>query len=434
MARHSVTVLLALSAAVVPRCGSVPARYERKETLGHQEPPPVPPFMTEQPLNVTILNDSVLDLFEGDIVLTEEQRLSRKGNLARLWPNGVVPFVITSSSSADSGVILAAISHWQAATCLEFVQQPESFSGAPHVRFVKDSGCWSRVGMMNWSSGQQISIGSGCAYLGIVAHEIGHAIGFWHEQSRTDRDNFVTVLWSNIVSGAENNFQIATSSSALGVPYDLSSLMHYGGFSFSSNGFPTIATKDIALSGQIGNRAGLTHRDKHLANLMYTCADDCSCPPICLNGGYLSSGCECACPPGTSGATCETITGTYYGATCGDQSISTAGTVTSPSYPSLYPPGQHCVWIITAPAGQRDRIVFNTFKIIYRHSSGICYWDWMTVHTDGDSIPDLVHCGSELQGQTITSVGNRLALELHSYAGGSYPSLQTGFSTSVTFV
>ena len=38
-------------------------------------------------------------------------------------------------------------------------------------------------------------------------HEILHALGFYHEQSRLDRDDFVQIRFENIRSGLENNFQ-----------------------------------------------------------------------------------------------------------------------------------------------------------------------------------------------------------------------------------
>nr|CAD7570680.1 unnamed protein product [Timema californicum] len=57
----------------------------------------------------------------------------------------------------------------------------------------------SAVGRQGGS--QQVSLGPGCLYKGIIVHELMHAVGFWHEQSRGDRDHFVTVLWDNIQRG-----------------------------------------------------------------------------------------------------------------------------------------------------------------------------------------------------------------------------------------
>ena len=61
-------------------------------------------------------------------------------------------------------------------------------------------------------------------------HEIGHAIGFVHEQSRPDRDKYVTIHHENIEPYMENNFKKMdfTEVDTQEIPYDYSSMMHYG--------------------------------------------------------------------------------------------------------------------------------------------------------------------------------------------------------------
>ncbi|EDO26733.1 predicted protein, partial [Nematostella vectensis] len=62
--------------------------------------------------------------------------------------------------------------------------------------------CWSPVGrQVDVVGGQELSIGDGCNEKGIILHELMHALGFWHEQARTDRDEYINVLWENIMPG-----------------------------------------------------------------------------------------------------------------------------------------------------------------------------------------------------------------------------------------
>ena len=62
----------------------------------------------------------------------------------------------------------------------------------------------------------------------VVAHELGHVLGFHHEQSRPDRDDFVIIIEDNMKEGTLRNFHIEQAINAHGIPYDYGSLMHYG--------------------------------------------------------------------------------------------------------------------------------------------------------------------------------------------------------------
>ena len=80
-----------------------------------------------------------------------------------------------------------------------------------------------------------------CLWQGLINHELVHVLGFWHEQSRLDRDKHIRILYENILPDAIFNFKkYSTIVEKLNFKYDYDSIMHYDTTTFSKNGLPTI--------------------------------------------------------------------------------------------------------------------------------------------------------------------------------------------------
>ena len=74
---------------------------------------------------------------------------------------------------------------------------------------------------------------------------MGHVIGLWHEQSRSDRNSYVVLNTANIDRPYQPNFDPVTFNAVNIGFYDYSSIMHYGAFGFSVNGFPTLESTPV---------------------------------------------------------------------------------------------------------------------------------------------------------------------------------------------
>ncbi|KAG0728877.1 Zinc metalloproteinase nas-13 [Chionoecetes opilio] len=228
-------------------------------------------------------------LFQGDIMLNSKDTLAdlahgdpktgRKGRSAmvdihRRWPNGIIPYVISQAydySATDKfarGTIAKAMLEFHEKTCIRFV--PRTIE-KDYIHILKGDGCSSSVGRV--TGAQQVSLGPGCLYVGIVMHEFMHVAGFWHEQSRSDRDNHITININNVQEGRQHNFDKYGWDKilSLGISYDLESVMHYGPYAFAKGRSPTIIPRENG--AEIGQRRGFSKRDIEKLQKLYDCTN-----------------------------------------------------------------------------------------------------------------------------------------------------------------
>jgi hypothetical protein len=105
--------------------------------------------------------------------------------------------------------------------------------------------------------GEQVVGGSGTCTEATILHEMGHTVGVWHEQSRPDRDTYVTVNYGAVIKASRSNFDKLLDNDQEFGPYDYASVMEYPAYSFSRNGEPCIETipAGIPLSNPTGYSA-----------------------------------------------------------------------------------------------------------------------------------------------------------------------------------
>lgn len=212
---------------------------------------------------------------EGDILLAKIADLSKKGAIiihkmgGSRWPNGLIPFEIAEDLPfLNKLAVMQAIAHWQEKTNIEFVEltSKNRYDYHDYIAFIPAEGttCSSYVG--KHGGRQEINLSPRCTTMNTV-HEIGHALGLWHEQSRGDRANFIRIAWENIDDDHKYNFnQHLTDGKDFG-DYDYQSIMHYGAYAFSKNGEKTIIP--LMDGVEIGQRQHLSEKDIAAINAMY---------------------------------------------------------------------------------------------------------------------------------------------------------------------
>ncbi|GMR61219.1 hypothetical protein PMAYCL1PPCAC_31414, partial [Pristionchus mayeri] len=240
------------------------------------------------------INANNTELFEGDIDLTPEQwsvaldadpenplkRRQGLANMASLWqPLGapIIPFTFAPGFPAQyQPVIRDAISFWEERTCAKF--RPANNADRSTIVFNHNAnGCSSGIGRRNQQQSLNLQA-PGCMTVTVVAHELSHAFGTLHVQSRVDRDRFIQVDTSNIQPGLEHNFRVEPNGiSTYGIPYEFGSMQHYPPNAFAiDRSRPTIFARPPLKRFQ-GSMDGprATFWDTVLINRMYKCTDKC---------------------------------------------------------------------------------------------------------------------------------------------------------------
>lgn len=222
-------------------------------------------------------------VYQGDIIIEQ----SGRGGAATAdddlkWPNARVPYVIASGHPKNTD-ILGAIGILNSSTNVCLVPRTTE---SDYVEFIYEAGrCGaSRIGKRPGGGRQTIKVGDLCGDTqGSTIHEIMHALGFYHEQSRDDRDTYITVNTANIIPAHLHNFDKYNQSiwhyffpegENIGA-YDYGSIMHYGSRAFgkpASGGgrMVTIVPKTAGVT--IGQRSRLSAQDIRSINTLYPIA------------------------------------------------------------------------------------------------------------------------------------------------------------------
>ncbi|XP_053576764.1 embryonic protein UVS.2-like [Bombina bombina] len=374
---------IVLGACLIGLATSFPFQVNFPDTLDDKEPPSESLDVFSRILEKNQASKALIQ--QGDILVKKGRNAYNCADC--LWPKSSdgtvkVPYKLSASYSAQNIALLnSAMQEFESLTCVRFVPWTTE---KDFLNILASDGCSSYIGRIGGSQELNLDI-NGCMRLGKIEHEMNHALGFFHEQNRSDRDDYVTIMTQYISESYFYNFEKLNTNN-LGVEYDYGSVMHYPSYAFSNtSGKDTIIPKGNP-NIPIGQRDGLSPLDISKINKLYKC-DVCSNLFSTING-----------------------------------------IVTSANYPSSYPNNANCVWLIRTPSGQVS-LQFNAFDIQY--SSG-CVSDYLKIY-DGPSkmSPVLVDrtCGTGLVPLMISS-SNQMLIEFVSDGQGT----ATGFKASYTSV
>uniref|UniRef100_A0A3Q3W035 Metalloendopeptidase n=1 Tax=Mola mola TaxID=94237 RepID=A0A3Q3W035_MOLML len=247
----------------------VPIGYKGRQI--HGDLTAMDEIITANEVHATRFVDGTTSLREGDIAVTSGRRSKVCFARSCLWSKSVdghvyIPYRVSSDyTETQVQLIKKAMENIEEDTCVRFVPRTHQ---QDFIDIQRKTGCWSYLGARGGR--QTVSLQSpDCVQLGVISHEFMHALGFVHEQSRPDRDKYVTIMWPNIWRDRLRNFEKFRTED-LDLPYDYSSIMHFGMYSYSMEGEPTIIPKN-SKNTKLGQTSYLSNLDKLKINRLYKC-------------------------------------------------------------------------------------------------------------------------------------------------------------------
>ncbi|KAG8580046.1 hypothetical protein GDO81_007106 [Engystomops pustulosus] len=209
-------------------------------------------------------------LFEGD----ERFRLGRSARECStcLWPksfNGTVnvPYIISPVfTNFEKSLFVMAMKEFETMTCVKFVYRTTEYD---YVNIENQANCWSYIGRLGGMQSLGLNMPN-CIKYNLIQHELMHALGFYHEHTRRDRDNYIEVMWQNIPPVHHLLFKL-DDGNIQNMPYDYSSIMHYSNYVYSKEpGLPSMVPKPDP-SVAVGQSIGLVDMDIRKINSLYNC-------------------------------------------------------------------------------------------------------------------------------------------------------------------
>uniref|UniRef100_A0AAX7SGD4 Metalloendopeptidase n=1 Tax=Astatotilapia calliptera TaxID=8154 RepID=A0AAX7SGD4_ASTCA len=212
-------------------------------------------------------------LVEGDILIPRTRNALKCANkqYSCRWPKSLtsgtvdVPYILSDKyDNGEKKTILDAMKGFETATCVRFIP----WTSETHY-LKQNTLCSSLLGRVG--DKQVVSLQRfGCVQHGIIQHELLHALGFYHEHTRSDRDQYIRVNWQNIIKYFFNNFDKMDTDN-LNTRYDYSSVMHYGRTAFGITPQSETLTPIPDPNVPIGQIVGMSDIDILRVNILYQC-------------------------------------------------------------------------------------------------------------------------------------------------------------------